>query len=73
MKAAMKSRIENAKFSMNELVYLNAGIPSEVEQAHVIIAELIMAKADLEDMGACDSFIALCGSRVISAMNKFNY
>ena len=73
MNASVNTRMEEAKFYMNELVYLNADIPSENEQAHSYIAHLMMAKDDLQDMGARDSFVDLCASRATSAMNKFNY
>jgi hypothetical protein len=64
--------VADAKFYMNELVYLIPTSERESEQASKFIGELASVAYELGEREYRPSFIELCMSRANSAMDKFN-
>jgi hypothetical protein len=72
MKTTTATLIADAKFYMNELVYLVPTSERESEQAAKFIGELAGVAYELGERGVRQSFIDLCMSRINSAMDKFD-
>ena len=64
--------VADAKFYMNELVYLVPTSVRESEQAAKFIGELAGVAYELGERGYRQSFIDLCMSRANSSTDKFN-
>ena len=64
--------VADAKFYMNELVYLSPRSERESEQAAKFSGELANVAHELGERGYRQSFINLCLARAIKAMDTFN-
>lgn len=74
MTTQLKNEIENAKFLMNELVYLVPSLPVEKSQGREFTSKLSASMERLEmldNKGECDSFISLVSVRITISLNKF--
>lgn len=72
-KVSTANLIADAKYYMNELVYLVPASETESEQAAMFIGKLAQVAYELGERNYRQSFIQLCMDRTSSSMDKFNY
>lgn len=72
-KTSTSDLVADAKYYMNELVYLAPASEQESEQAAKFIGDLVQVAYELGERNYRQSFIQLCMDRTSSSMDKFNY